>query len=640
MQSQTARRDARSSSISALSRVALIGTLALLASWLIAGCSCDGTKRRNGLDSGTGRRVDSGTPFDPLDGSVSSRTDSGPRIDAGFADIDAEVSVRDLVQVDECTNNNAGISAADVTRLRAGGALGSARLLYPYAGTVFPRNMLSPELMWDGANGTVAMIHMHVQFYDYYGCVRIDNRGRVTIPQDAWNTAGDQTVGPTTPFTIELTLLDGSNVIGPISTNIVIAQATIKGSIFYNSYVSPDQTTRGNSGRVYRIPPGGSAVVFLGGGSQACTGCHSLSANGTRLSSSIVQPVEASTYPITPTTTANPTPVASYPEGAFAALYPDGSLILSTGARNGGPMIQGGLGSANADATLRVTDTGQVVPNTGIPSAALMPTFSPDGTLLAFNDFGMGNGRTLAIMDFDAASRTASNRRTIHTDTTHQVGWPFFLPDNRAVVFTRTSSPTHSGGGALVDPDARQQPAEIDSDLYIADIAAGRTIMLAKAMGYDQEGGTPYVPFGEQDLHRHYYPTVSPVAAGGYFWVFFDTIRNYGNQGRIRQLWGAAVTIASDEFSYEEDPSHPPFYVTGQVFGTGNHRAFTALDPCRGDGESCESGIDCCSGFCTNGVCDLPERCSMVDEACTTDADCCDSTTSCIPPGYCGVILF
>ena len=70
---------------------------------------------------------------------------------------------------------------------------------------------------------------------------------------------------------------------------------------------------------------------------------------------------------------------------------------------------------------------------------------------------------------------------------------------------------------------------------------------------------------GQRGAAFQLYPTVLPVAAGGYFWVFFDSTTG---------------------------PSHPAFYVTGQEFGTGNHRAFAALDPWRADGDSCTSGVD------------------------------------------------
>ena len=87
------------------------------------------------------------------------------------------------------------------------------------------------------------------------------------------------------------------------------------------------------------------------------------------------------------------------------------------------------------------------------------------------------------------------------------------------------------------------------------------------------------------------------MAAGGYFWVFFDSVRRYGNLGVGRQLWGAAIEIQPSG-NYRLDPSAPAFYVPGQELGTGNQRAFAALDPCKKEGDACNSGIDCCGGFC------------------------------------------
>jgi hypothetical protein len=175
-------------------------------------------------------------------------------------------------------------------------------------------------------------------------------------------------------------------------------------------------------------------------------------------------------------------------------------------------------------------------------------------------------------------------------------------------------------------------------------------------MGYDTpEDATKnatYLPFGAEDLHHAYYPTVSPVGAGGYFWVFFDSVRHYGGTGLQRQLWGTALDISADG-RYIRDPSHPAFYVSGQEFGTGNHRAFAALDPCRKDGDKCTSGIDCCGGYCTImqaaelvepvGTCSpMKIMCAKRDERCTTTADCCpaigpDEPLVCIA-GFCAVV--
>ncbi|HKP57479.1 MAG TPA: hypothetical protein VJV78_12195 [Polyangiales bacterium] len=112
-------------------------------------------------------------------------------------------------------------------------------------------------------------------------------------------------------------------------------------------------------------------------------------------------------------TAANPPATAAGPRAGWGAMYPDGSRYLATSAiiDVARTYMTQGLG-APVEATLYDTMTGQVVPNTGIPSGALMPMFSPDGTLLVFNDNALGNAHGLAIMKYDVANNTAREART------------------------------------------------------------------------------------------------------------------------------------------------------------------------------------------------------------------------------------
>jgi hypothetical protein len=348
-------------------------------------------------------------------------------------------------------------------------------------------------------------------------------------------------------------------------------------------------------------------------------------------------------YGLTPDTAPNPAPLRGGTGTSFSGLTPDGKLYLTSASTFGvGPQLQGGFGPMAADSILFETDTGAAVPDTGIPTTAMMPTFSADGKMLVFSDAAQG-GKAIVVMDFDPKARKASNARTLVTHA-KLLGWPFVLPDNRAVVYSITDRSDYGGAGIGIIGFFGSGPF---SDLGIVDIQTKRSFLLSQAVGFrsqtDADANKTYLPFGAPELHQHYYPTVSPVSGGGYFWLFFDSVRHYGNQGLRRQLWGAAIAVASiGELStgnYDKDPSFPAFYLAGQELPVANHRAFTALDPCRADGQSCESGVDCCNGFCTNGVCgrDMP-RCSMTNETCTKSSDCCNKSDSCIG-GFCGIIL-
>jgi len=139
--------------------------------------------------------------------------------------------------VDECTTGGpSGLSAASLKALLAGGSLGSLRYLYPYAGTVFPRGLISPTLMWDGGSADYVYVHMKSSLFEYKGCLAPTAAGQVLLPQDVWTAAGDHSHGASDPFVVSLTLISGSTVTGPVTESIVIAPATLKGSIYYNTY--------------------------------------------------------------------------------------------------------------------------------------------------------------------------------------------------------------------------------------------------------------------------------------------------------------------------------------------------------------------------------------------------------------------
>ena len=589
-------------------------------------------------------------------------------------------STREPVSIDQCgATNPAGVTGADLAALLAGsGGPGTLRWLYPYEGTVFPRGMLAPMLMWDGGPADAVYVHIKSQFFEYKGCLKPSADGQLVLPQDVWERAGLQSFGKADPYTIQLTTLRAGAATGPIARVIVIAQANIKGSIYYNSYssrlgsgiVGPGGLPGpggalpgpglplpglGAGGTVLRIPQGKIAEPFLNTG---CNGCHAVSANGSRLISQFA-PGSGQSYELNMTTSANPPARMAGPRAAWGALYPDGSRFLATSAQIDIArtfMTQGLL--APPEATLYDTATGQVVSNTGIPAGALMPMFSPDGTMLAFNDNALANAHGLALMKFDVASNTASEPRTLMmTSGSMRPGWPFFLPDNGAVVFVQTDGADFSGNGAGLAGAIGAFAAPL-SDLYLADITSGTVTLLAQAMGFDKPeqaaGDQTYLPFGASELHHNYFPTVSPVAAGGYFWVFFDSARQYGNFGMQRALWASAIEIQPDG-KYSADASRPAFYVPGQEFNTGNHRAFAALDPCKPDGGSCLSGIDCCGGRCylpeptefaqAPGMCSPPPKneCAKTDERCTLSSDCCPPEpgkpmNSCIA-GFCAVIM-
>jgi hypothetical protein len=230
--------------------------------------------------------------------------------------------------------------------------------------------------------------------------------------------------------------------------------------------------------------------------------------------------------------------------------------------------------------------------------------------------------------------------------------WPFFTPDNKGVVFSMISEPDFASAFP-----GRDKPAM--SELWYTDLESGQTVRLDNA----NKG------LKDTDGLTNYYPTVMPVAVGGYFWAFFTSSREYGNklaghdptvtmtaaqEAIQKRIWGIAIKpkVMTQELQDNTltDPSSPAFYLDGQS-ESGNVRAFAALNPCLQNGSSCTTGLDCCCGYCLadagaasgSCTCDVP-KCAKINEKCTTTADCCpptspsDPTPICIA-GYCGFVM-
>lgn len=557
------------------------------------------------------------------------------------------------VTIDDCPGP---VSASQASALQAGGPVDPAmKWLYPYDQTIFPGGLLAPVLQWSpqaaGAASAV-YVHMHSQLFDYKGCFGPTNPADITIPQMVWVTAWNQSNGPNDPLAVELTTMAGSTVSGPIKEAWTFSLGSLKGVVYYNTYTSPQV---GNNGAVMEINPGAampSPFLVIQGSSPTgpCISCHSVSSDGQMM---VAQHhsypgglVDSDSYNLK----TNPKPTATSPtakittdDWGFSAVYPDGSRVLTDGQPNmtgglfpAGPGDNPGMEGPKAS-QMYDPSSGNTITFSGLSSQhAMMPSFSPDGTKIVFNDYDNGQGHTLVVQDFAASSNTFSNAKTIFHDSNNYPGWPFFTPDSKQVVFVDDSSANFA---STTNPPGN---TVAQGDLYIVDVASGIAHKLDAANG-DNSNGTTYLPYPGRDEHLDFYPTMSPVAAGGYFWVFFTSRRNYGNTEvdpndgpASKKLWVSAINIGAQPGT---DASHPAFYLPGQELASGNIRAFATLSPCKANGSSCTSGVDCCGGACVNGTCGTPTGCSGDGNKCTTTADCCNGQGLQCINGYCSTVV-
>jgi hypothetical protein len=587
------------------------------------------------------------------------------------ATVSSTILTTDLTVRVEISDNPAGLSVADQTTLKAGAAGGDPefRWLYPYDGTVFPRGLAAPDLQLGGSAADATYLQISTQHFSYERFSGASNPVRITLPEAVWRGL-TLTAGASDQLTVTATKRSGAQVSGPVTQAWRIAPASLKGIIYYSTYKT--KLAEG-SGAIMRVRPGGNAEVVQSG----CTVCHSVSANGNVLATGI----EYYAVPGAPATEADDNPVdsAAYdlsPDGtsssrsrstegrllSFAALTPDGSLALTNGIPAGRwpPYVMRGVYSiAGFPSQVVDTRTGQPIAAPSLSQYvryAQTPAFSPDGTRVAFVNGDRLDQRVLSILDvtLGVSPPAFANLRDVVTQTGTAVAWPTFLPDAGAVIYHEGDSYDSS---LFVANNAPSPPQYAELRLVDADT---KTVKTLSALNGRSAAGAVYLPYGPAVEGRmNYEPSALPVAVGGYYWVLFTSRRAYGNTiapggsvPRGEDAWGnesdpsprKKIWIAAIDIDYKGsvDPSHPAFYVPGQELEAGNMRAYAALAPCQADGVACESGADCCGGFCRETgrkadgqpilqcVPPPPNTCSNTDELCFSSADCCKSGDLCI----------
>ncbi|HEY1815239.1 MAG TPA: hypothetical protein VGG74_22985 [Kofleriaceae bacterium] len=546
----------------------------------------------------------------------------------------------------------------------------TVHILYPYDGTVWPRGLLAPLVAWDPGSHTfdAVMIKLHSKHFDYTGTFGANASPfhNMIVPEAVWNTLTYSNDGAGDDVTVTITFSDATTktAVGPYTMTWHIAAGSLKGTVYYNSYGTGLVTNSGQNdydGKPFgaatlAIKPGALAPIVVAGSASAndsgCRVCHTVSANGQELMTQ-----HGDSYSVSSLYDLQNDAESSVAGNAnvWPALAPDGTWYMST---SGASVATGG------DSTSRAYSNAGVLMATqpsGIPAGlqATLPTFSPDGKHLSFNFWGStssgGDKKSLATLAYDPVTQAFSDLTTLFTPTTGVVSWSSFLPTNDAVVF---EDELVSGANQFGYTWKTGQ-----GQLYWVDVAT-QTAHSLDALDGVGSNGTAYLPSygsyhtGSADTKLNYEPTVNPVVSGGYAWVVFTSRRLYGNVATTsaynsdprnydwrttitpKKLWVAAIDLNAPPGT---DPSHPAFYLPAQELYAGNARGVWELDPCQSDGSSCETGDECCGGYCREGsngapVCTSQQQsCSMEYEMCTTTADCCGGSAAdiyCID-GYC-----
>jgi hypothetical protein len=491
-------------------------------------------------------------------------------------------------------------------------------LLYPYDKTVFALGLTTPLVMWTAPNASdVYRLHYQENNYTYDGYFLVPQPGQVSADQTNWDRLTASNGGD--PLQIVLSRLDSTTQKAYTSAteSFTIAPATLEGAIYY-------WTTSG-TGHMSRIYPGtGSMPEVLNGG--VCMGCHAVSADGSTLVASVEGEMSTDStdarawvsYDL-PNMTVREEP---HLFGGNVSVTPDGKYSVFGTA----PMHLGD------------TTSGMEIAGSGIETYPLdpgyttlaHPAFSPDGKLFAavesnnvWYEWTLGQ---LVLWDYSEAAQTFTNPLKLANGATfpsaeQAVAYPSFSPDSKWLAFHVAD---HAGGchdacsAATVDTGA----------VWLQGVTGSAPTRLTTLTDSSPNAA-------DHDLS--FEPTFNPVARGGYFWVVFTSMREWGNEitgapdcGQKR-LWVAAI----DTSPSSSDASHPAFFLQGQEEDTMNMRGFWSLAACiptKGGG-GCTQGYQCCSGFCDMGTCvDTGTlSCMGLGGACTTSADCCNTpVVSCV----------
>ena len=521
--------------------------------------------------------------------------------------------------------NPAGVSGPDIAVLKGtvDPDAASVKWAYPYNGTVFPKGLLAPEMMWNGTGaGDKYYVHVTSKYTDFEFFTTADPPSRYTLDDSSWQQLTES--GPGGDVAIRVARMPAGSMNAAVVVNHTwkIANGSLRGTVYYWS---------NNLGRVVRIKPGALKPddfllndVKLDFASQpkdadgncinCCTTCHAVSANGSTLV--IGGDFPATTIDLLTNTVAltlSPPTLSSLRRWSMPTISPNGKVLVENNAAG----IPGPPGGEDG---MWDTKTGQKITGTGLDGILLgMPAFAPNGTKLAYVDT---TSLGLNVYDYDANTNVVQNALALvpagGDPSLNAIAFPSVSPDAKWITYHRGSYPDSL--------DTRFGPG----DLYLASVdQPGTEVRLS------QINGDAY-PFAEggRDMSYNYEPTFAPLDAGGYAWVVFTSRRTLGNKligtkDVVKQLWVAAIDQNPQP---GQDPSHPAFWVKGQDEATLNMRGFWALDPCKQVGAGCGTGSECCNQNCDMGVCKEPDpnTCSQTGNICEKDGDCCDAKSKCI----------
>lgn len=511
-------------------------------------------------------------------------SEAGPTTDGGVAEED--VRFREGPYLDfpaaPVLDDSGGSIPSNVAELFANASAateGGPCLLEPEVGTIYPRNWLRPRFRWVKA-GAQNLFEVRVHADNQANDLVVYTAGdRFTMPKAMWEGLRFNSAGVPMTVTVRAATWDGSALTGVSAGSsgpIAIAPVDAPGTIVYWTGGS-----RGPGGEsVYEPALKGfrigdesvqevlrpAQVGQVGAASPQCFGCHSSTPDGLYAAISVrnVPSGDDATTRITFRSVdgkATPAPISASAQNLLARPVQTYPVFSKAHYRNGDrvalSMLRVTTGFDIVWTDLEATNETQgtawdVLARTGDPNYAALASFSNDGKTVVYvsttqaNSDGtiLPNGSIYTVPYNDRAGGAAVPVPGANDPTKKQF-YPSFSPDDKFIVYNRSTSGTSS----YEDPDA---------ELYVIPAVGGTATRLA---ANDPPACWPSPSPGIHNAWPKWSPGVRSHEGKTYYFVVFSSSRSFPKPAPrfSARLYITTLVVEGDKVT-----THPSLYLWNQ----------------------------------------------------------------------------